>query len=140
MSDQSGRTAGIVIGGFALVAVVAIAIAIVALQKGSQNVDKIHRLEHQVHVLAAASGGATKSVGSRVGTLEQQVSTLEEKGTAAVAKQAKTDAAVRGLVTCVPEIQSQIGSLEIVLGNPPYIKDASNVSKTCSNLLYGTGG
>lgn len=130
----------IAIGALAVLAIPAIAVAIIALQKSSQNLTRIHSLEHQVHVLAAASGGATKSVGSRVQALEGSVSTIEEQAKAAAAKQSKTDASMHQLLTCVPELQSQIGSLELSrAGETYFVRSTSNVSKDCTNLLYGTG-
>jgi hypothetical protein len=130
--------------GIGVVAVVALILAvtfgIIALQKGGQNLTRIHRLEAQVRTLTAHTGGAQATVTSRLSTAEGKLTALEATMAASAAKQAKAEGALTKLVSCVPELQSQIGGLEIKGETyaASYIRDSTNISQECSPILYGT--
>jgi hypothetical protein len=138
---RSGGRINLGIGAFAAVALIAaIAFGIVALQKGSQNLDRIHRLEAQVRLLSAHTGGAQATVSSRLAAAEGKLTALERKATANGAKQSKAEATMASLVSCVPELQSQIGGLEIKGETyaASYIRDSTNISQQCTSILYGS--
>lgn len=135
------RTASIAIATLAALSIAAIAVAIIALQNSSHDLHRIQRLEAQVRVLAAASGGATASVGSRVKSVEGKLTALEAQTTANAGKQSKAEGTLHQLTSCVPELQSELGGLELARGGETvYIKNATNISRECTNTLYGTPG
>lgn len=119
----------------------AVAFGIVGLGKGSQNLTRIHRLEAQVRLLSAHTGGAQATVVGRVGSLEGKLSALEKATTVGTAKLAKAEGTLGKLMSCVPELQTQIGGLEIKGEDyaASYIRDSTNISHECSPILYGTG-
>lgn len=124
----------------ALALILAVAFGIIGLQKGSQNLTRIHRLEAQVRTLSAHTGGAQATVVSRLTAAEGKLTALEAMTAASTAKQAKAEGTLTKLVSCVPELQSQIGGLEIK-GETyafSYIRDSTNISQECSPILYGT--
>jgi hypothetical protein len=119
--------------------IAAVAFGIVALQKGSQNLTHIHRLEAQVHSLIARTGGAQAPVAGRVTNVEAKLTALEHGTAASAKKQAKSEGILTKLASCVPELQSQIGGLEIAgeTYGVSYIKSATNISRECTPVLYG---
>jgi len=130
------------VGVLAAVALVAaIAFGIVALQKGSQNLTRIHRLEAQVRLLSAHTGGAQATVTSRLVTTEGKLTALEAASAANTAKLGKAEGTLGKLVSCIPELQTQISGLELKGEDyaAAYIRDSTNISHECSPILYGTG-
>ena len=123
---------------FAVIAVAAVGLAIVALNKDSQNKTSIHTLQAQVRALTAHTGGVTASVTSRVTALEGKTKALEGRASGF----SKADATLSSLTNCVPELQSEIGGLEIAgeTYSVSRISNRTNISKTCEAVLYGTGG
>jgi chromosome segregation ATPase len=121
--------------------VLAVAFGIIALEKGSQNLSRIHRLEGQVLRLSAHTGGAQATVTSRLAAVEGKLTTLEGSAATSTAKLTKAEGTLGKLVSCVPELQTQIGGLEIKgeTYSASYIRDSTNVSHECSPILYGTG-
>lgn len=137
--EQSSGRLNIAIGMGSVALVLAVAFGVVGLQKGSQNLTRIHRLEAQVRRLSAHTGGAQATVTSRVTAVEGKLTALEGKATAGAAKQTKTEGTVAKLTSCVPELQTQISGLEITgTISSPYIKNGTNISKECQPILYGT--
>lgn len=127
-----------VLAGVALI--LAVAFGIIALQKGSQNLTRIHRLEAQVRLLSAHTGGAQATVTSRLAATESKLKALEAATVGSTAKLAKAEGTLGKLVSCVPELQTQIGGLEIKGETyaASYIRDGTNLSHECSPILYGT--
>jgi hypothetical protein len=123
---------------FAAIALAAVGLAIVALNKDSQDKTSIHTLQAQVRALTAHTGGVTASVTSRVGELESKVKTLEGRAVGF----SKADGTLNSLTNCIPELQSEIGGLEIAgeTYSVSRISNRTNISKTCTATLYGTGG
>jgi hypothetical protein len=138
-SRPAGRNIIIVATVAILALILAVGFGIVALRKGSQDLTRIHHLERQVHVLAASSGGAAASVGSRVQAAEGKITALEAKAHTVDAKLSHTESSLSKITTCIPELQTQIGGLELAgLGsNSVYIKDGTNISHDCTDILYG---
>jgi outer membrane murein-binding lipoprotein Lpp len=142
MQTQRTTALTIIAAVAVIVALAGVGIAVVSLNKGSQDKTSVHRLEAKVRVLTAHTGGATASVTSRVGELEAKVKALEGR----TASFAKTIATVGSLSNCVPELQSEIGGLSLKEDTTEgyitnaYINNPTNISKNCQNILYGTGG
>jgi hypothetical protein len=141
-TKTSGRV-NVGVGVLAAVALIAaIAFGIVALQKGSQNLSRIYSLEAQVRLLSAHTGGAQATVTSRLATAESKLTALEAKAAASTAKQAKAEGSLAKLVSCVPELQTEVGDLEIAgeTYSVAHLKNGTNISKECTSILYGTTG
>lgn len=142
-ASATGRT-NIAIALAVAALVIGIAVGVIGLQKGSQNLTRIHRLEAQVRLLTAHTGGAQASVTSRLAATESDVKALEAKA----AVYSKTDATVTTLTSCLPEVQSEISGLGIEakegqgeqheLFGPISITNRQNISKACQTVIYGS--
>jgi uncharacterized protein HemX len=140
-ASATGRT-NIAIALAVAALVIGIAVGVIGLQKGSQNLTRIHRLEAQVRLLTAHTGGAQASVTSRLAATD--VKALEAKA----AVYSKTDATVTTLTSCLPEVQSEISGLGIEakegqgeqheLFGPISITNRQNISKACQTVIYGS--
>jgi hypothetical protein len=64
---------------------------------------------------------------------------LEAKAAASTAKQAKAEGSLAKLVSCVPELQTEVGDLEIAgeTYSVAHLKNGTNISKGCTSILYG---
>jgi hypothetical protein len=117
------------------------AVAIVGLSKSSSNKTTIKRLEAEVHALQAKTGAQGHSVATELQTLKSEFASSHSA-------QALSDARVAKLVSCVPELQSELGGLKVegtvyetnVSRDSFYISNPTNVSHECQSILYGTGG
>jgi uncharacterized protein HemX len=122
-ASATGRT-NIAIALAVAALVIGIAVGVIGLQKGSQNLTRIHRLEAQVRLLTAHTGGAQASVTSRLAATESD------------------------LTSCLPEVQSEISGLGIEakegqgeqheLFGPISITNRQNISKACQTVIYGS--
>jgi hypothetical protein len=117
------------------------AVAIIALSKASTDETTINRLDTEVHALQARTGAQGHSVSA-------ELQTLKGEFTSAHSAQASSDARVAKLVSCVPELQSELSGLKVegtvyetnVSRDSFYISNPTNVSHECQSILYGTSG
>jgi hypothetical protein len=133
---------GIIVVVIATVLILAVAaVAIVGLSKSSSNKTTIKRLEAEVHALQAKTGAQGHNVATELQTLKGEFASSHSA-------QALSDARVARLVSCVPELQSELGGLKVegtvyetnVSRDSFYISNPTNVSHECQSILYGTGG
>lgn len=129
---------GLATGALAVIAVAAVVLGVVALHDHSTDGVTIHHLEAEVRELTNRTGGADATVTSRVSNLESKVGALEAKAVV----YSHADATVSSFVNCVPELQNELGGLEIKGETyaASYITNRTNISKACQALLYGTSG
>ncbi len=126
----------------AILIVLVAAVAIVGLSKASSDKTTINRLKAEIHALQAKTGAVGTSV-------SQELQTLKAEFASSKSSQALADGRVAKLVSCVPEIQSELSGLKVegtvyetnVSRDTFYISNPTNVSHECQSLLYpSTGG
>lgn len=128
----SSRRLAAVIGLLVLIACAAIAVGIVALHRDDRDRTRIHRLEARVRKLTASAGGVTVAVDSRVSSLARKLAASEAKLKARARKQTKAEASLARLLSCVPELQTEIGALR-TKGKGKAAEP--HVSKACASVL-----
>jgi hypothetical protein len=114
-----------------VVALAALAVAIIALNKGQADATRLHTLQAQVRTIVANEG--TSELQSKLSFADSQLTTLQDK--------------VAGLVTCVPELQAEVAGLSIswkIYGlyseKEDYfnIVSTSQLSNNCDKPLLGS--
>jgi hypothetical protein len=137
MNPKSGTI--IMVVAMAVLVVVA-AVAVVGLTQASSDKTTIRTLEREVHALQAKTGAQGKGVA-------QELQTLKGEFASAKSAQALADGRVAKLVSCVPELQSEMGGLKVegtvyetnVSRDTFYIANPTNISHECQAMLYGSG-
>ena len=114
-----------------LVAVAAVAVALIALQRSSTLKTELRHAQRQVRALSDNSEVAETS--ARVAYLSEEWEKVGPK--------------LGALITCVPELQTEVDGLGIEWEIPgtfsekkPYfaISNDQQISSNCDNALYGT--
>jgi hypothetical protein len=116
-----------------VVALAALAVAIIALQKDQTDTTRIHVLQTQVRQVDAAE------TQTHLTEATSQLASLQERF-------GKVSSAVAGFVNCVPELQTEIGALGINWHISPLdgsedsfsIADSRQISRDCEGVLYGS--
>lgn len=119
-------------GVIVLLAVAAIAVSVVALHRDDRDRTRIRQLETTVRKLAVSAGGVTVAMGRRVSGFEGRLATLQAAETVRAGKQAKLEASLARLVSCVPELQTELAALGTKAKGKA---SAIHVSKACSSVL-----
>jgi uncharacterized protein HemX len=119
------------------VALGALALAFVALNKGQTDAKRIHALQVQLRAAAPTLSSASAGVSAeqaKLAAADSQISSLE-------GKLSRLSGAVSSLTNCIPEMQAEIGGLEIKgeTYSAAYISNGTHTSLTCSSVLYGSG-
>ncbi len=138
MNSKSGAIVMII----ATIVILAVGVvAVVGLTKASSDRTTIRQLEAEVHSLQAKTGAQGSSV-------TQELQTLKTEFASSKSAQALADGRVAKLISCVPELQSEIGGLKIegtvyetnVSRDSFYVSNPTNISHECQAILYGSGG
>jgi hypothetical protein len=114
------------------IALGALAVAIIALNKDQADATRLHTIQAQVRTIVANEGSS--ELQSKLSFADSQLTNLQSK--------------IAGLVTCVPELQAEVAGLSIswkVYG--PYsekedyfnIVSTSQLSNNCDKPLLGSG-
>jgi hypothetical protein len=115
-------------------------VAVIGLTKAGSDRTTIRQLEAEVHSLQAKTGAQGNSVA-------QELQALKAEFASSKSAQSLADGRVAKLVSCLPELQSEIGGLKVegtvyetnVSRDSFYISNPTNVSHECQSMLYGNG-
>jgi uncharacterized protein HemX len=121
-----------------VLALAALAVAIIALNKDKTDTTRIHTLQAQLRAAAPTLSSASSGVSTEQAKLtaaDSQISSLEDK-------LSNLSGSVSSLTNCLPEMQAEIGGLEIKgeTYSAAYVSNSTHISLGCTKILYGSGG
>jgi hypothetical protein len=113
-----------------IVAIAALVVAIIAIHENQTATTRIHILQAQLRAATPALSKASSNVSVEQG----KITALESS----VAKLASLTGKVDGIESCLPELQSELSSLEIKgeTYSASYINNPSHTLLACNKILY----